>query len=1042
MRVAARTCVAVLLLGGALAVPAPAERAHGAEPVPPLNVALPRRLVDPASRATGSDRLVPLLAAVLGRSICPGPLCPPGHDLQMQLAVGNDYEVLDWLGKGLVDAAVVPTLSLYLLQRDQIELVLLGPPARSPAPSTPRSRHRISGAWRDGPDPAADLEAARDWLWCEAVTALPAAASTPTLELERRRCWQTRSAGPSYELVMPSHLSTRGFLGPMDETARWLVGRQTQRAGTSEAERRAIEARFWEALFAHARFTLGVPVAEDATTGPRATIRIFFEDAPVKGPASGQGLRSLDGDHLVVRRTRKAVDLQRARPARPTSLPSAIGAILGADRRAEVPAAFRSLRFSEPYFGVRTFEFTVGETLEILRGHRDDPGNLRLALVLPGGGVKAAYQSRLLEHLYSTGQLRNQQAGPGDGRALPVNYVIGTSGGALLGFFVARLGESGPWTLSDLLWKLCPGPGTAGSCRLLTSTDVFGYVDMMRYVSALLVFFVLWGLLSGARAFMGARHAPPVDVEPLRRLRLLLGLGVILLLAPLVIRHMNGPAGREHIPAVEGVFYAAFALLCMFVDQCAIRDQKWSAPPRAGWRHLGMGLTLAGEVLVAACVMVRELASKDRWLNQPREGWIVQPSSLLVCMGFLLLLVGATLWAYASRPQHRLIDVRGFCAGLGLVLGHLLAVYAVVFVVVSFRPQALSFLELTGQFWGWLIVISLAVGVVILAIGWAAWRVGGRLLRWALAIPDGVMYLSGNHPNRGRLAWRALRLFLVAILATGWWNFIMAPGLYGNQHAQAFMDRLIEQFDRSYRSANLRSSSRLTASLIVPANDLDRGQTSYFLFAPDVSDECPPLVRRPGDDAVWRRFRVPVDADRDEGASQKAILSCETGSEWPRKQFRKVVFASGSPFPVFPAHEVDGQRLVDGGYSNLVPVDAAQTVSAEAVLIVGSSSPLGPEDVTPGWWSRVPGDLVKNLPQILGFLYERSQQVDRLSRPDLLVVSLAPRRDEPDWPFLTDFRSGVIQRMIQTAEGDLSRRIGLVQSWGRPRFAQTVPSPG
>jgi predicted acylesterase/phospholipase RssA len=171
-------------------------------------------------------------------------------------------------------------------------------------------------------------------------------------------------------------------------------------------------------------------------------------------------------------------------------------------------------------------------------------------------------------------------------------------------------------------------------------------------------------------------------------------------------------------------------------------------------------------------------------------------------------------------------------------------------------------------------------------------------------------------------------------------------------------------------------------------------------------------------------------------------MSCPDGQQSPRDQFfRRVVFASGSPFPVFPAHQVGNQLLVDGGYSNLVPVDAAQTVAAQAVLIVGSSSPLAPGSAAEGWWRRVPGELVRSSPQILSFLYERSQQVDRLSRPDLLVVSIAPRREEPNWPLLTDFRPSVVERMIQTAKLDLSRRVGLVQSWGRPRFGQ-VPASG
>ena len=77
-----------------------------------------------------------------------------------------------------------------------------------------------------------------------------------------------------------------------------------------------------------------------------------------------------------------------------------------------------------------------------------------------------------------------------------------------------------------------------------------------------------------------------------------------------------------------------------------------------------------------------------------------------------------------------------------------------------------------------------------------------------------------------------------------------------------------------------------------------------------------------------------------------------------------------------------------------------------------------------------------------GFLFERSQQVDRLSRRDLFVVSLAPSREEPDWPPLFDFRQQTVERLEKVARHDLGRRIGMVQSWGRPHFQLSVPVQG
>ena len=133
--------------------------------------------------------------------------------------------------------------------------------------------------------------------------------------------------------------------------------------------------------------------------------------------------------------------------------------------------------------------------------------------------------------------------------------------------------------------------------------------------------------------------------------------------------------------------------------------------------------------------------------------------------------------------------------------------------------------------------------------------------------------------------------------------------------------------------------------------------------------------------------------------------------------------------------------LVDGGYSNNTPVDAARTVSAEQVLIVESTNPLQ-AGASPSRWAQamlsVRGKLVENLGRLPGFLFERSQQVDRLSRRDLFVVSISPSRDEKDWPALFDFRRTTVQRMERVAKEDLTRRVGMVQSWGRPSFPLSV----
>ena len=70
-----------------------------------------------------------------------------------------------------------------------------------------------------------------------------------------------------------------------------------------------------------------------------------------------------------------------------------------------------------------------------------------------------------------------------------VEYVIGTSGGALLGMFVGALNDAllkgRDWPgLTSLLWR--PGGGE------LKSWNVFPLLDMLRYFSVIVCFWVLW----------------------------------------------------------------------------------------------------------------------------------------------------------------------------------------------------------------------------------------------------------------------------------------------------------------------------------------------------------------------------------------------------------------------------------------------------------------------------------------------------------------------------------------------------------------------
>ncbi|HYX24706.1 MAG TPA: hypothetical protein VFC23_11180 [Thermoanaerobaculia bacterium] len=962
--------------------------------------------------------------------------CRGRRDLQVNIAIGNEYQILDWLEQRLVDVAVVPDLSAYLLARDGVKLLELNPVERGfdnlltpPFSYRLRSRSFAAGAWSERPDPERDFESFRWQLWCGLFP--DAGGAGPVPAAARRSCGELAGA-PSYRIALTSHLDTGGFLRPVGETVRWLGERLKEAKLKADAGRR-LEDAFWSAFFDHARFTLDGTLAEGRAPAS-GSIEIAAEEVPagsVPGPRSE--------DHLVIAAGVAAPIFEAGRLHPPdVALPPELKAMLERD---PAPAAFRSLLTPEPYFGVRTFGFTVDESLGLLRQHQKSSGKAQLALVLPGGGVKAVYQSRLVDALYREGYLKNAltRAAPRpEAKPVDVDFVIGTSGGALLGYFVARLAEHGPWDLSQVLWENRQG-------KVLDSTDIFGWTDLPRYLSMVAIVSIFAMLLTLAslrsKSPLRADASPP---ERSGRLLLQLAVGPLLVLAPLLVRLVNGRLSQEHIPEVEGLFYALCASLVMFADQCLIYRAKTRPFDRLRGLFSLLALVLGGVLVALPLLPIWRRPEGERWIDG-WEPWLnLSRGSLLICLGVLLLLVGAILGLCASRRYH-LEKVGDFLAGFLVSLLLVAGVYGVLAAVMYLQPDLLSPLELTPAFWAWLIPTSLVLGYLLIAAG-CAWREAG----WGRQAFRGLRYLCSNHPNCALASRRFVRIAGVTVIAFLWWNLVLAPALYGNGHARGFLKTAVQRFQNEYDGKNPGGDShRLTAHLLVPANVLERDGTRYFLVMPGGLESCPPISSRPGSGALWYTYRIRPD----QGAVAPPPQGCPSFSEASADGVEQVIFASGSPFPIFPAHLVEltdksgkpsREALVDGGYSNNEPVDAALSVAAEQVLIVESTNPLGPSGTVagPSRWPALTGPLVADLLRLPGFLFERSQQVDRLSRRGLFVVSLSPWRDEPDWPALFDFRRQVVERMRAVADHDLARRIGLVESWGPPRFQLSVPVGG
>ncbi|MBW8877354.1 MAG: hypothetical protein JF614_20510 [Acidobacteria bacterium] len=958
--------------------------------------------------------------------------CRGGRRLQVNIAIGNDYQILDWLGQRLIDVAAVPDLGAELLRRDGVDLLELNPVEHGfDNLLTPDLSDRLrswsaeAGNWTARDEPAKDFESFRWQLWCGLAKGAGSAAGS--LRLADGRPCSALPRGPDYRIALASHLSTGGFLHPVAETAKWLQARLGETRLSADAAGKLTD-RFWTSFFDHARFTLDGTLEKGQGTSSRL-IEIMADEEP-----AGSGPQY--EDHLVITRRAAARIFEPGRLLPPdVALPPELTALLASK---PVPAAFQSLLTPDPYFGVRTFGFTVDESIGLLRQHQSTSGKAQLALVLPGGGVKAVYQSRLMDALYSQGYLKNaltRTAPQAEANPVDVDFVIGTSGGALLGYFVARLAENGPWNLSQVLWE-------KENREVLDSTDIFGRTDLPRYLSVVTIvslFAALLTLTSLRRKSPLRDDAPPPERTGRRLLRVTVW--PLLILTPLLVRLVNGSLSQEHIPEIEGLFYALCASLAMFADQCLILRTEVQARPYDRLFGLCSGLALlAGGVLVALPLLpIWGGREGKRWIDGLVDGLKLSRGSLLICLGVLCVLVGVILWLCSSRHYH-LEKVGDFLAGFLVSLFLVLGVYGLLATVMYMKPDLLSPLELTLGFWVWLSLTSLVLGYLLIAVG-CAWREA----RWGRHVFRGLRYLCSSHPNCALAGRRFVRIAAVTMLSFFWWNLILAPALYGNGHAHGFLKTAVGNFNREYRQANPKGDPhRLTSQLLVPANVLERDGTRYFLVLPGGVTDCPPVSRKPG--ALWYTYRIQPRG----GVSLPAPQGdCQNFSDKRAKDVDEVVFASGSPFPIFPAHlldlkdksgEVHKEALVDGGYSNNEPVDAALSVAAEQVLIVESTNPLGPSGPVagPSRWPPLTGPLVGDLLRLPGFLFERSQQVDRLSRRGLFVVSLSPWRDEPDWPELFDFRRQVVERMRKVADQDLSRRVGLVESWGPPRFQLSV----
>jgi predicted acylesterase/phospholipase RssA len=484
----------------------------------------------------------------------------------------------------------------------------------------------------------------------------------------------------------------------------------------------------------------------------------------------------------------------------------------------------------------------------------------------------------------------------------------------------------------------------------------------------------------------------------------------MLFVAPWLIKHVNGEAGLEHVPGVAGLFYSAYIAMAVYSDN--VLRFRGDAEPY-GRLSYAWALLLVGIAIALAPLPFDPAGDFRNQFHHVRGLGGFTQATLTTCIG--LLVVALSVSRFAAYRAQRGRGGRLLCGTLVLLTAPLLT-YVLLFA--TGKPL----FELTGEFWLWLCLYSLLVGVVVLFI---ARPLSGKVRR-------GFDFLFEEHPAetftlRLKRYSRALLFFASAWL---WWNFVNAPALYGNETAKRHFATIVQG------DTDGECRIEFQTAFVIAATSLDTAREVYFYAYPakvagDAADTAELNVRN---DPRWVEFGPAVRHD----------------------DLVSIVFASGSPFPVFPMTRVsapplapsceeagsarnydpdrrENEWLVDGGYAHNIPIDAARQLGAERVLVV-SSSPLHTDEDRGGVTTFSIGRLIIGLPRLFPYLFERSQIEDVLSTEGMLVAAISPPPTVEDWPALTDFRPARIRKVVEEARKNITmrERIGTVESWGQP----------
>lgn len=286
----------------------------------------------------------------------------------------------------------------------------------------------------------------------------------------------------------------------------------------------------------------------------------------------------------------------------------------------------------------------------------------------------------------------------------------------------------------------------------------------------------------------------------------------------------------------------------------------------------------------------------------------------------------------------------------------------------------------------------------------------------SLHIRDAITFWSELHTKRRLLRTPAASLIGLSIAGLLLWAIFAAPAIYSGAEGKSTFEHELREFNHG-RDAFL-------ADFVVTATSLGTQLTgNKNLKSYAAGDYYCCLGTQDG----CKRMAL---------LQERRVIAFNDG-----EHFRSAVLASGAPFPIYPARRVDRDdehagMFIDGGYTHDTPIEAAQVLGAEEVLIVHSAQRVDPAHKTRhSFADRRVGALAYDAAGLFPFLFDRSQAVDNEVRERMFVASLAPSSQRGRDPvFLMDFRDSTIRDLDHLAAIDFARhRIGQIESWGLPR---------